>query len=55
MITLEIKTSLTPEEEQKFLTELLNAIDNAEHQLRNSSKIPTTERFVRTIGVGTSK
>ena len=53
MITLEIKTTLDKDEEQKFLTELLNAIDEAEYQLRNSSKITTTERFVRVVGVGT--
>jgi hypothetical protein len=53
MITLEIKTTLDKDDEQKFLNNLLKAIDEAEYQLRNSSKLDSNERFVRSVGVGT--
>lgn len=53
MITLEIKTSLDKDEEQMFLTNLLKAIDDAEHQTRFKLKAPDQGRFVRSVGIGT--
>lgn len=53
MITLEIKTTLDKDDEQKFLNKLLKAIDEAEYQLRHSNRLENNERFVRSVGVAT--
>lgn len=51
MITLEIKTSLSKDDEQKFLNELIKAIDTAEYHTR--FKIENQEKFIRVVGTKT--
>lgn len=53
MINLEIKTSLSPEDEKKFLDVLLESITQVERNISLYVDIqPSEHRFIRSIGTG---
>lgn len=58
MITIEIKTSLTPEQERRFEQHVLRAIERAENLFQwtePSIEKTNRRRFIRVIGHGVTE